>query len=71
MRRLGADLFTVDKDLADCVKTDRRESGPDFQPVHTPCGSEPARESGGSFNSMLPDPTYSRAGSLPHRWRCA
>ncbi|PYC06500.1 hypothetical protein DMX04_01310 [Pseudomonas koreensis] len=30
-----------------------------------PCGSEPARESGVSFNTSLTDPSYSRAGSLP------
>ncbi|PYC16907.1 hypothetical protein DMX02_22160 [Pseudomonas jessenii] len=38
--------------------------------IHTyPCGSEPARESGVSFNEVLSDRTPSRAGSLP-QWDC-
>ncbi|PTT28166.1 hypothetical protein DBR18_17440 [Pseudomonas sp. HMWF021] len=41
-----------------------------------PCGSEPARESGGSASILLTDTTPSRAGSLPHlkrtsRWEQA
>nr|TSB50346.1 hypothetical protein FEE99_19980 [Pseudomonas sp. ef1] len=38
-----------------------------FTPV--PCGSEPARECGVSFNEALSDGTLSRAGSLP-QWDC-
>ncbi|KAA8744715.1 hypothetical protein FE275_01530 [Pseudomonas koreensis] len=34
--------------------------------ITIPCGSEPARESGVSFNTALTDPSPSRAGSLPH-----
>ncbi|THF30761.1 hypothetical protein E5170_16345 [Pseudomonas atacamensis] len=35
-------------------------------PVYAePCGSEPARESGGSGKNVLTDTTSSRAGSLP------
>ncbi|OXR28500.1 hypothetical protein PSUM_26310 [Pseudomonas umsongensis] len=32
-----------------------------------PCGSEPARESGGTVNIGMTDPPSSRAGSLPQR----
>ncbi|PKH84930.1 hypothetical protein CXF97_00640 [Pseudomonas sp. Choline-02u-1] len=32
----------------------------------SPCGSEPARESGVSDTQTSPDPPPSRAGSLPH-----
>ncbi|AXP01966.1 hypothetical protein DZG01_02820 [Pseudomonas fluorescens] len=38
--------------------------------IKNPCGSEPARDSGGSVNTTLADPPLSRAGSLPQggRW---
>jgi hypothetical protein len=47
----------------------------DVHAPQNPCGSEPARESGGSVMEMLDVPPPSRAGSLPQRkwvgrWMC-
>ncbi|CAI8988539.1 hypothetical protein EMIT0P265_80144 [Pseudomonas zeae] len=36
----------------------------------SPCGSEPARESGTSGNTILNVMTLSRAGSLPQKQGC-
>src|SRR3546814_18771210 len=39
---------------------------PELKITRPPCGSEPARDIGGTFNTDVPDRSLSRAGSPPN-----